>query len=317
MCNIDYLIQKDNRLKPVFGCILTFINKKLRNSEYNYVDTTLYELQKITKHKTKGATSKVVSKLCDWGYLHKELSKEDTESGWKHLRLRLGNCFTSRKGAQIAANADDFYLEKRFPKEQTNIYININKSNKSNKSIKSSFGEETKKNKIQEIPTNTTAQDMLAVYNEVTESNLGMSRKIAKFMYQAFKQKFHTIDRWREYLQFKIKGKIINKLAFLFYVLSFVVINDALAQIPEKKGEMKITETTELKQSAYNHINTLKESERCKEIRRKIVERRGANVYFSWFTKVKLEEVNGEIKLCSDNAFAKDWINTQYGWDLC
>lgn len=191
-------------------------------------------------------------------------------------------------------------------------------------------------------------QDMIRIWNQEFPNQkiisgsteqvgvIHLTKRLARFLVASFKLKFENcLEKWRRYL------RLIKTSAYLMgekfklsvqWAIKFLTIDriragelgvdekkilDALAQIPEKKGEMEITETTELKQAAYNHINTLKESERCKEIRRKIVERRGANVYFSWFTKVKLEEVNGEIKLYSDNAFAKDWINTQYGWELC
>ena len=75
------------------------------------------------------------------------------------------------------------------------------------------------------------------------------------------------------------------------------------------------------KEAAFNHVDTLREGERCKEVRKKIIERKGAEFYFTWFKRVKLIERGGGVEAESDEVldprhFVRDYVNEQFRYDL-
>ena len=195
-------------------------------------------------------------------------------------------------------------LKNSNPEKQSNTGLlnnNINIINQINHSGKNSEKKKT-----------TIVQDMIQVYNEVVNGSLSADKKLAPWLVAAFKQKFHTLERWRQYLKHKVWGKIKDTFRFLVNILKYPIINAAM-------GEMGMTaelppQYTE--EAAYNHVNTVHETPACLYVRRKLVSGRGAPFYFSWITKAKLIEENGKIVAEGRNLFITDYINTQLRWDL-
>ena len=172
-------------------------------------------------------------------------------------------------------------------------------------------------NHSEEKPKTTIVQDMILAYNEAVKGTVTVSRELAPMLVAAFKQKFKTIERWKEYLRHKVYGKIKDTFRFLRKILAFSIINAAM-------GEMGMAEEAFPKytsEAAFNHVDTLREGERCKEVRKKIIERKGAEFYFTWFKRVKLIERGGRVEAESDEVldprhFVRDYVNEQFRYDL-
>ena len=107
------------------------------------------------------------------------------------------------------------------------------------------------------------------------------------------------------------------------FLLSFSTINAAIGDMGMVESFVTRTEEERaaIKAAAMNHVDTLVEGENCKEVRKKIIERRGAEFYFAWFTKVKLREREGKLVAESDELldprhFIRDHVNEQFCYDL-
>ena len=107
------------------------------------------------------------------------------------------------------------------------------------------------------------------------------------------------------------------------FLLSFSTINAAIGDMGMVESFTTRTEEERaaIKAAAMNHVDTLIEGASCKEVRKKIIERRGADFYFAWFTKVKLREREGKLVAESDELldprhFIRDHVNEQFCYDL-
>jgi hypothetical protein len=160
----------------------------------------------------------------------------------------------------------------------------------------------------------TTIQEMLKIwYEEFPNKPVKLTRQICGYMLGTFRLKFNnSLENWRQYL-LKIKSsaylmsekfqiKILNLLKFSFIAKIFNNLLGTKETQREKPRE-------ELAKQAEEQISSLSESPKCKEIRRKIVQRHGAEWYLSWFREVWLkDEPSGEVIISSPSSFTIDWI---------
>ena len=153
---------------------------------------------------------------------------------------------------------------------------------------------------------------MIQAYNEVTNGTVTPSRELAPLLVAAFKQKFKTPERWRQYVKHKIWGKIKDTYHFLKKILTFGIINAAMGEM----GMSAELPTQYTQEAAYNHVDTLRETPACLYVRREVIDRKGAAVYFSWLTKAKLNEEDGHIVANGDNSFITEYLNTQFRCDF-
>lgn len=131
----------------------------------------------------------------------------------------------------------------------------------------------------------TIVQDMLAIYNEIVGGTVTPTKELSSWLVEAFKQKFKTIDRWKEYVKRKIWGKVKDTLHFLRYLLSFAVINAAMGEM----GMALEPPRERTKEEALEHIEGISdESAVCLYVRKRLLEDLGANWYFSVLSKLRL-----------------------------
>jgi hypothetical protein len=163
-------------------------------------------------------------------------------------------------------------------------------------------------NEVRKIPETTTAQDMLKIWNEETGSRTPMTPHTARYLNACFKQCFQkSLDAWRSYVR-KIKSSayIMSsnfkfKMNKLIWAVRFRVINEIL------HGKFKFgcrEEPKDRTPQIEESINETEETERCKEFRRRVLQKHGAPMYYSWLRNTKLEERGNEI-LISASAFIR------------
>lgn len=309
---VDYFIAKDNRLKPTESCILRYVFEKAQKRGSSYIDTCLAELQKITKHKCDASTSKIVSKLCNWGYIRKEYYKSPNAK-WPHLRLYIS----------IPKEFEETLKKhtKWLPKNLANILLSSS-NEENNKQINHSKDKEValgSQDASKAKPRNTTAQDMLNAYTEVTGEELQMTKRLASYLMKAKQQTFSSLEEWKKYLKYKIKGNIKKPMAFLLFLLDFQQLNAYTNHLEAMRdAERYKIEMTQKAETAYQeclkHIENCSEPEDCKKVRRLILDNKGAFAYNTWMTKVRLVVIDDDVEVEDDAGFASKWVRENYYW---
>ena len=167
------------------------------------------------------------------------------------------------------------------------------------------------------ISQTTSVQDMLKVWNEeFSQKHIILDKTLARFLVAAFKIKFDScLEKWRKYLQ------TIKTSAFLMsekfklsirWVIKFLTIDRIRA------GELGVdsskipVDTAQAEREAVKHINEVQESEKCKALRHRIVRVLSPEIYLSWFTRVKLQELQNSIVMETSNDFISDYISTHF-----
>lgn len=241
----------DQNLKFGYSEFLRHMKNTLKKKQKPYWDTNAHELKEIFRCQTAGTVSKKLKYLEEKGYIN--IQKAWCRNGiQRHYRLYVSDKFLMNKPKKT--------LETRvlikggdFPQSQSpNNIIQINLDN--NKTNKSSC-EEFSKNKgnvetrVTATPKNSTVQDMIKIYNEVVHANVKLSKgKLPQFLYASFKQKFKTLEKWREYVKAKTRGFIENPIGYLKYLLKFININNwlQLFEQPNKKNNLDYVQKVEL-----------------------------------------------------------------------
>jgi predicted transcriptional regulator len=207
------------------------------------------------------------------------------------------------------------------------MYIEDNSKqiiNKSYKSEKDSYTKthDTKVNSTEFNETKyekpTIIQDMLKIWNEeFSNSNIQLTKSLARFLVAAFKTKFKScLKEWKKYLKTLKTSTFIMSEKFklsVWWVIKFITIDRIRAGELGAKPESVVTELEDLTEKAKDHIKLVKESEKCKDFRKKIMKIMKPSIYVSWFTKVDFEEINGRIVMKAHNSFVEDWIMRNFG----
>jgi DNA-binding Lrp family transcriptional regulator len=159
-----------------------------------------------------------------------------------------------------------------------------------------------------------TTRNMIRIWNEETGRNDCLTRPISRRLVEAFKQCFRrSLDEWRRYLK-KIKTSeyfTCKFRVFLWEALSFRVIKRILQ---DGFGCGVDAQTNRESESELKErISQQKESEACRDFRRRVLHRQGAPWYRSWFGKVTLSERNGRIVIKAPSLFMTDWLKNHLG----
>jgi DNA-binding Lrp family transcriptional regulator len=170
-------------------------------------------------------------------------------------------------------------------------------------------------------PKPTIIQDMLKIWNEeFSTSKIPLTKQLARFLVAAFKTKFEScLKEWRKYLKTLKTSDYITGDKFklsIWWVIKFVTIDRV------RNGELgvnfdRVTPTEEeLTEKLNIHISSLNETEPCKKLRYKIIEKLTLPTYLSWFTSVSFVEDNEKIIMKANNQFVEDWIVRNFA-DRC
>ena len=178
---------------------------------------------------------------------------------------------------------------------------------------------------------NTTANDMLGIWNSELGADELMTKSRARYLVACYQRKFDSsLEKWTDYVLKLKNSKFVKSLrkrlkSLLKWALSFKVINcvfkggfgTALKEAlnTKMKDVLEVEKQAKEKQpnvsTAEDHINSLSELESCLETRRLVVEKFGESAYMSWFTKIRLEERDGEI-LVTGSSFIVERIKLSF-----
>ena len=221
------------------------------------------------------------------------------------------------------------------------IIDNINTNNKSYKSIdkntsknleKSNINNTHQVQKTEKLQQNTTIQDMLReLKTELPEISVFLNKNLARNLVAAFKLKFkNSLAKWHEFLKLVKTSTYLMSEKFhltIQWLLKFSTIDrlfqgDLGVKVKEvffSKTEEEEREIQQKEQAKLNkllqQINDLEETEACKEIRKKILQKIGNVKYETWFAKVFLTEEDNVVNVdipTRTSLFVFDYISNHF-----
>jgi hypothetical protein len=74
-----------------------------------------------------------------------------------------------------------------------------------------------------------------------------------------------------------------------------------------------VTDESELLEKAKQHLESVNETSKCKEFRRKIMEKLSPSTYVAWFTKVEFFEEGQGIAAKFYSRFVEDYVRLNFG----
>lgn len=311
---------KDRALRGKDSVLLLYIAREVTRNKLGYLDTYANEMKGVLGVKSKESVSRAVHRLKDAGYIIIELVPYKHDRVKHHYRFYI---HPSKLTGPLATNK--------------NIHsMDISKSNKSIRKDKKIIKREEKTTEKQkaisvivtsegrEKPKNTTVQDMLRIYNEITGGNVTFSdayrSKLMRYLYVAFKIKFRDLERWRRYVTKATFGKIRNAKRFLFYLLAFVNIDSGISAMEREEMIMKehdkyVAAVQADEDAIFAEIEALNEPEEVKSAYAKIL-KKGAAVYRNWVPHIRIVKGDYGVEVLpapsEESAFAADYVRTYF-----
>lgn len=175
-------------------------------------------------------------------------------------------------------------------------------------------------------PKTTIVQDMLRIWRrEINAQEFIDFKKVSPRLVQAFRVNFEgSLEKWKSYVAGLKNSKYISGMqkkfkSILSWALSFKVINRifaggfgvTLGEVLGVKPEQPSTTDDDATSPAEEHIESVTETEACKEIRREVLTTYGETEYLSWFRRVTLEESGSDI-LIKGLSFVTDMVKRRY-----
>ncbi len=185
-------------------------------------------------------------------------------------------------------------------------------------------------NKEQKFVKRNTAQVLLHIWNETVEKGregATLTKKRSQHLVAAFKYKFAScLHQWQkfchrvatsDFLMGKVKATF---RATLDWVLRFEVLQRIVegqfgvqdSQNQDRKGEGSSTASIPLQQ-CLEHIEQSDELPATQQLRQKLAQCLGAEVYQHWFAKVAITLTDTACLIQSPNRFHADHLDTHYG----
>jgi hypothetical protein len=194
----------------------------------------------------------------------------------------------------------------------------INKSNKSKPAAVNIF----KKNVLgRKKPT--IIQDMVKIWKEEISSEVILTPKLCSHLVKIFEERFDSsLKEWKRYLQLIKTSKYLMRKEFkltLFWTVKFITVDRIRAgELGVKKDENPFdaheawekvqAEEREALEKAQKHIELSGETEKCKEIRKRILKYVKAASYNTRLQQVRFTEEEGRVKAKYSDQFTEDWI---------
>ena len=173
------------------------------------------------------------------------------------------------------------------------------------------------KSKPIETKKNSTAQDMVAYWNEVfSVSQSTMTKSLAPLLVSAFKTKFNSeLIKWKHYCKTIESSKFIMGEGFslsIYWALKFDVIDRIRAgEFGVKDVPLPISEQ-DLHNLEIAAIQQLDETDKCKEVRYLLLNKYGAFIYKAWMKTLVIIEDGKTMLFKAPNKFHEDWIMKTY-----
>ena len=304
------------------GIIKTsYLSENKRNRTLYYtIDYNNFDFESIKKSYTKkrsfqiSKNDKILSKN-EHMYEHME------KSVLKSLENQLIKAKKECKNEHIIYNTNNINKSYKSPDKDT-----------SKNSEENIIGNLSKIQKTTKLQKNTTIQDMLRKLKaEFPEISVFLNKNLARNLVAAFKLKFkNSIIKWHEFL------KLVKTSAYLMsekfhltiqWLLKFSTIDRLFqgdlgvklkevffSKTEEEEREIQQKEQTKTEE-LLQQIDDLEETESCKEIRKKILQRIGNIKYETWFTKVFLTEKDNVVNVnipTRTSLFVFDYISNHF-----
>ena len=228
-----------------------------------------------------------------------------------------------KKSSSHMANSEEKLKLNDHMIDHMYIIDNINIINKSYKSIDKDSLKNSEKNTIsnplktqetEKLQQNTTVQDMLReLKTEFPGISIFLNKNLARNLVAAFKLKFkNSITKWHEFLKLVKTSTYLMSEKFhltIQWLLKFSTIDrlfegDLGVKLKEVFFSKTEEEEREIQQKEQDksdellqQIDDLEETEACKEVRKKILQKLGSIKYETWFTKVFLTEEDNVVNV--------------------
>jgi predicted transcriptional regulator len=291
------------------------ILKEGRGWIYNTLDEWAKQL-KISKSSVRRAISSLKAKgIVDAEYL--SANRRDRTLFYSVNHEKLKQFFNKEEKSCSCVQKTGFrkhineHMEEHMYIETENSKQIINKSNKSRPAAVDILKEKDLK---KEKPT--IVQDMIKIWKEEISPEVILTPKLSQYLVKIFKERFNSsLKEWKRYLKLIKTSAYLMKEEFkltLFWAIKFITIDRLRAGELGVKEDKIPLDISELEEKAEKHIAFLDETEKCKEIRRKIVKDHGPAIYNAWFEKVRLIEERGGVVLHYPNSFTRDYIQNYH-----
>ena len=225
-----------------------------------------------------------------------------------------GEFFTKNTSKEINSKSDEKAFALKDVLQQVPIVLKDQDGQVKN--IKTtSINTKTKNPEGSHSPKTSIAQEMLSIWNKALEkSPTTMSKQLAPFLVAAYKSKFNSeIKQWEQYCKMISSSPYLTGESFnlsLLWALKYTTI-DRIKNLEFGVKQIEMASYSQIE--AIAHIQTLDESQKCKEIRVKLLSLYGENAYKNWFSRIKLQVVDNRICFKAENRFMHDYIMNNYG----
>lgn len=160
--------------------------------------------------------------------------------------------------------------------------------------------------------------DMVNYWNATfPNSQTSLRRDLVPLLLSAFKKKFNLeITKWKHYCKVIASSSYITSQNFklsIYWALKYGIIDRITAGEFGVKCLPLITDEQALMREMYNDICQLSESERCKQLRLKLLKVYGVFAYKHWFRNLKFFVSQNEITYVAPSKFYEDFIAREYG----
>lgn len=228
---------------------------------------------------------------------------------------RHNDGFTTKNTNKELKNNKSDNTEKETLSDEVNDCLNeqVNQVENMNKRV----GE---KEKISSTSVKTTtAQDMVAVWNEILpESKTNISKLLAPLLVSAFRKKFNEdINQWKRYCKMIASSSYLTGKEFrlsIWWALKYTTIERIT------NFEFGVKEVSEpilySEKEALEHIHGVNEPEKCKEVRAKLLKVYGVMAYKNWFQELSfLLDTNGRVSFMAKTKFINDYVKNNF-WQV-
>ena len=161
----------------------------------------------------------------------------------------------------------------------------------------------------------TVAQDMLGIWNKTFEkSQTMMSKQLAPLLIAAYKNKFESdLGKWTHYCRSIASSPYLTGERFilsLMWALKYSTIeriNNCELGVKELPFTSSYTH-----ERALEHLESVDEPLKCKDIRLKLLKAYGPLNYKAWFQDLEFSLVEGKVCFKPQNKFKEDYIRNHF-----
>ena len=237
----------------------------------------------------------------------------------KTIRKSDSKFLTTCLNIHKKSSKKDHMSDHMYIKDNNNKFYKSYKSKSFNKNQKGSEILNSSKNSLKP----TIVQDMIKILRtELPHVNFNLTKATAKYLVAAFKTKFNSsLEEWKKHLKLLKTSSYLTGEKFklsIMWIIKFFTI-DRLREGDLGVDERKIPVDQDLvMEEALNHIESVNESDICKNARRKIIKIFSPLTYNCWFKKIAFVEIGRSVfmKQMTESKFVKEYITNKFCYEL-